>query len=139
MDDLLTLELDGEPVLEVEIPAAGPDNSSGLWIELAGEGAEHGGKTNKAEQVAPVLLHRQEDALEVVLNSPGDRNALSVHMRDALSEAFKLVAMDPSIRNVEVSADSANCSFSCCTSRRHWGSEATGSSIVCNNPPVTPS
>lgn len=72
---------------------------------LAGEGAEHRGKASKAERLAPVLLHRSEDVLEVVLNSPGDRNALSVYMRDALSEAFKLVAMDPSIHRVAVSGN----------------------------------
>ena len=72
---------------------------------LAGEGAEYRAKVGKAERVAPVLLNRQGHTLEVVLNSPGDRNALSVYMRDALSEAFKLVAMDTSVHRVEVSGN----------------------------------
>jgi len=37
---LLELELDGEVVLSLEIPSAGPDQSSSLWVELEGEGAE---------------------------------------------------------------------------------------------------
>ena len=51
-----------------------------------------------------VLLQRNGERLDVVLNSPETRNALSVPMRDALTEAFKLVAIDPSIRDVLVSA-----------------------------------
>jgi hypothetical protein len=50
----------------------------------------------------PVLLHRSDGRLEIVLNSPETRNALSVAMRDALAEAFKLVAMDAAIREVHV-------------------------------------
>jgi hypothetical protein len=38
-----------------------------------------------------------------LLNSPSNRNALSVSMRDGLSEAFSLVAMDDSIERVVVS------------------------------------
>ena len=52
-----------------------------------------------------VLLQRDSERLDVTLNSPETRNALSVPMRDALSEAFKLVAMDASIRDVFVSAN----------------------------------
>ena len=52
-----------------------------------------------------VLLRREGARLEVVLNSPETRNALSVPMRDALTEAFKLVAMDNGIRDVFVSAN----------------------------------
>jgi enoyl-CoA hydratase len=52
-----------------------------------------------------VLLHREGERLEIVLNSPATRNALSVLMRDALTDAFKLVAIDDSIRDVRVSAN----------------------------------
>ena len=52
-----------------------------------------------------VLMARTGDTLDIVLNSPDTRNSLSVPMRDALTEAFKLVAMDASILNVEVSGN----------------------------------
>ena len=40
-----------------------------------------------------------------MLNSPETRNSLSVAMRDALTNAFKLVAMDESITSVQVSGN----------------------------------
>jgi hypothetical protein len=49
-----------------------------------------------------VLLERDEARLMITLNSPENRNALSVPMRDALTNAFKLVAMDDTIELVEV-------------------------------------
>lgn len=52
-----------------------------------------------------VLLEREGDRLHIVLNSPETRNSLSAAMRDALTEAFRLVAMDPDIRAVEVSGN----------------------------------
>ncbi len=51
-----------------------------------------------------VMLHRQGDDLHVVLNSPGNRNALSAAMRDALSDAFRFATQDGSIARIEVSA-----------------------------------
>ena len=53
---------------------------------------------------SPVLLDRQGDQLTLVLNQPENDNAFSVEMRDALWEAFKLVELDDSIRQVNVSA-----------------------------------
>ena len=53
---------------------------------------------------SPVLMERTGTELSILLNSPNNRNALSVSMRDGLSEAFSLVAMDNSIENVVVSA-----------------------------------
>ena len=53
---------------------------------------------------SPVLMERTGTELSILLNSPSNRNALSVSMRDGLSEAFSLVAMDNSIENVVVSA-----------------------------------
>ena len=52
----------------------------------------------------PVLLDRQEDRLCITLNRPDNRNALSVELRDALAEAFSLVNLDASIKEVQVSA-----------------------------------
>lgn len=53
----------------------------------------------------PVLLEREGQLLQIILNTPENRNALSVPMRDRLSEAFKLVAMDDSITQVVVSGN----------------------------------
>ena len=52
-----------------------------------------------------VLVEREEGALNVRLNTPSNRNALSVAMRDGLTDAFKLVAMDDSILEVHVSGE----------------------------------
>lgn len=52
-----------------------------------------------------VLLDRRDDALRIVLNSPGNRNALSVTMRDALANAFRLAVQDSAIGRIEVSAN----------------------------------
>ena len=49
-----------------------------------------------------LLLERQDSALRLVLNSPASRNSLSAAMRDALSQAFRLVAMEPGIESVNV-------------------------------------
>ncbi len=52
-----------------------------------------------------VLLKREDDRLSIVLNSPDSRNSLSAALRDALSQAFRLVAMDPGIELAEVTAN----------------------------------
>lgn len=64
-----------------------------------------------AGQTPPILLlERRGDDLQLRLNSPANRNALSAAMRDALTDAFRLVAMDSGIRRVHVSG--AGPSFS---------------------------
>jgi enoyl-CoA hydratase len=50
-----------------------------------------------------VVLERARDRLHIRLNSPETRNALSAVMRDALTDAFTLAAVDTSITVVEVS------------------------------------
>lgn len=72
---------------------------------LADYRAGHPTKGSKAQPIQPVLMQRAADRLKIVLNSPENRNALSCYLRDALAEAFKLVAMDPSIVHVEVSGN----------------------------------
>lgn len=64
---------------------------------------------NRAEAVfAPtddgpaVLMHRDGDAIRLVLNRASNRNAMSVEMRDALVEALSLVIADASIERVEI-------------------------------------
>ena len=51
----------------------------------------------------PVVMERKGAELSILLNSPGNRNALSVSMREGLNEAFSLVVMDDSIERVVVS------------------------------------
>ena len=51
-----------------------------------------------------LLLDRQAERLDLVLNCPENRNALSRAMRDALTDAFRWVVQDLSITRVEVSA-----------------------------------
>jgi len=58
---------------------------------------------NDVELSDPVLLEREGALLRITLNTPQNRNALSVPMRDGLSEAFNMVAMDASIEKVIVS------------------------------------
>ncbi len=50
-----------------------------------------------------VLMARQGDRLDIRLNRPGRRNAMSVEMRDALVEALQLVIADDSIVRATVS------------------------------------
>jgi 1,4-dihydroxy-2-naphthoyl-CoA synthase len=60
-------------------------------------------KVGNSNVPSPVVMERTGTELSILLNSPGNRNALSVSMRDGLSEAFSLVAMDESIERVVVS------------------------------------
>ena len=55
------------------------------------------------EPGAAVLLKRQYDTLCLELNRPGNRNAMSVEMRDALCEALQLAATDSTIARVTIS------------------------------------
>ena len=74
-----------------------------MWLK--GYRAINRDKVTRAEREHPVVLDRRGDRLDIVLNSPADRNALSIFMRDALTEAFKLVAVDGCITTVNVSAN----------------------------------
>ncbi|MGB1581478.1 MAG: enoyl-CoA hydratase/isomerase family protein [Nevskiales bacterium] len=56
-----------------------------------------------AEDGPAVLLERQGAELQMVLNRPGNRNAMSVEMRDALNEALQLVITDEAIETVRIS------------------------------------
>ncbi|HKI74810.1 MAG TPA: enoyl-CoA hydratase/isomerase family protein [Pseudomonadales bacterium] len=67
------------------------------WLETRPTKSQH-----KDIGERPVLMSRKEGHLDITLNSPSNRNALSAPMRDALSEAFKLVDMDASITSVDV-------------------------------------
>lgn len=54
------------------------------------------------ESGPPVLSNRCGDQLTLVLNRPENSNAYTAEMRDALAEAFRLVELDTSIRQVSV-------------------------------------
>lgn len=61
----------------------------------------------RASDGPPVLLERHAARLQIRLNRPERRNAISVEMRDALVEAFELVKGDATIERVEVSGAGA--------------------------------
>ena len=65
------------------------------WLDTRSEGKPLG-------DVDAVRVSRSGTLLEVCLDTPDRRNALSVPMRDGLTEAFKLAAMDASISHVQV-------------------------------------
>ena len=88
--------------------------ASGLVIESLGYGMLQAGseftdwlqhqpmRASKTPVAEPVHLDRQDSTLNITLAQPENRNALSVAMRDGLTDAFSLVAMDPSIEDVIV-------------------------------------
>ncbi len=51
----------------------------------------------------PLLLERHGGRVSARLNRPGNRNALTVEMRDALVELLELVLLDESIERLEIS------------------------------------
>lgn len=55
-------------------------------------------------EAAPLLLHRSGATLRLTLNRPGQRNAIDATLRDALSEALALAALDATITHVVVDA-----------------------------------
>lgn len=56
-----------------------------------------------ADDGPPLLIERCNGTLEIRLNRPSSRNAMSIEMRDALVEAFELSVIDDGIRQIEVS------------------------------------
>lgn len=56
-----------------------------------------------ADEGPPVLLQRDGDVLQIRLNRASRRNAMSAELRDALVEAFALVAADDSLRIARLS------------------------------------
>lgn len=70
-------------------------------------------RENRVARILPpdddlLLMVRDDDCLNLVLNGEQTRNSLSAAMRDRLTEAFRLVAMDPGIGSVNVSANGPN-------------------------------
>lgn len=91
-----------EPALNVE---------SAVYATLQG-GAEYAAwlaglpeqKPVEAEAGPAVQAEREGDALRLMLNRPGNRNAMSMEMRDALIEVLRLVEADSSIARVSLQA-----------------------------------
>jgi enoyl-CoA hydratase/carnithine racemase len=79
--------------------------------------AERGPATPKPSP-QPVLLDRDGDHLTITLNRPECHNAVDVAMRDALVEAFALVAADPVLT---VTLEGAGPSFSSGGDLREFG------------------
>lgn len=55
----------------------------------------------------PLLVERADNNLHVHLNRPTRRNAISVEMRDALTEVFQLIATDLSLQHISISGNGA--------------------------------
>lgn len=53
----------------------------------------------------PVRVDRAGDTLEIVLDRPGRGNAFSADLRQALVDALRLAALDPSLANVRLSGE----------------------------------
>ena len=97
-----------------------------VWAGLAAESATYAALLGSAPFLAwrqgrpprptppaaepPVLVHRHDGCLRVVLNRPQVHNAVDTPMRDALVEALALAAADATIEVVELSG--AGPSFS---------------------------
>lgn len=77
------------------------------WLTGYRESRERSRGTASSEG-SPLRLLREGSRLHITLDNPSNRNALSVTMRDALREAFQLVAMDNTIQQVVV-AGSGPC------------------------------
>lgn len=58
-----------------------------------------------ADNGSPLLIEHDGNNLRVALNRPDRRNAISVELRDALTELFQLVIADKSIEQVAISGN----------------------------------
>jgi enoyl-CoA hydratase/carnithine racemase len=70
------------------------------WLE-GRQAPDHSGE----ECDLPVRMERDGNHLEIVLTDPGNRNAFSVRMRDALYEALQLLDLDPDIDSCRISGE----------------------------------
>jgi enoyl-CoA hydratase/carnithine racemase len=64
-----------------------------------------GDSTNAPDPAPPVLVERNGDELRVVLNRPHRHNAVTTALRDALSEALTLAAIDDTIAAIQLSGN----------------------------------
>ena len=70
---------------------------------LAANGSNTG--VSASDDGAPILIHRTAGRLELRLNRPANRNALSVELRDALCEALQFVLSDRTIAHVTIAGE----------------------------------
>lgn len=97
----VTEELPLEPALTVESMAYATLQGGAEYARwLAGRGAA--AEPGPAEDGPAVELRREGGTLALTLNRPGNRNAMSVEMRDALVEALGLARADERIAAVEI-------------------------------------
>jgi hypothetical protein len=71
----------------------------GQWL------SERGERPDRAEEDTSepaVLVERDGDRLELLLNRPTRRNAVDVRLREALVEALQLAAADPSVTEIRL-------------------------------------
>jgi hypothetical protein len=73
--------------------------------EFAAWRASRGVPSLPPDPEPPVLTSRDGDELHIVLNRPHRHNAVTMALRDALSEALTLAAADDSIRAVHLSGN----------------------------------
>lgn len=73
-----------------------------------------------------IIVERYDERLDITLNRPGSRNAISVEMRDALVEAMQLVLADASLRCVRFAG--AGACFSTGGDLREFGTAANPAS-----------
>lgn len=68
--------------------------------------AERGERTRKPRPTAAVVrVERDRETLVITLDRPEVRNAYGARMRDELTEAFRLVDVDPTIKRTELRGD----------------------------------
>jgi enoyl-CoA hydratase len=70
---------------------------------LAANGSNAG--VSVSEAGPPILIQQTAGGLELRLNRPANRNALSVELRDALCEALQLVLSDRTIAHVSIAGE----------------------------------
>jgi enoyl-CoA hydratase len=73
------------------------------WLEQYRDSHPNHPQVPPAYDGPPVLLTRHEQDLVIVLNRAENNNAFSAEMRDALYDAFQLVALDKTIKSARVS------------------------------------
>ena len=75
-----------------------------IWLRHYSEAHPASGNNAIPTESPAVLLSRDKNKLQIVLNRPDNQNAFSAEMRDALFDAFQLVALDDTIEQAHVSA-----------------------------------
>lgn len=67
-------------------------------------------RSQKGEECAVTMVHRDADTLSITLNRPRAHNAMNAQMRDELVNALQIAAADPKIRNIVLDGNGASFS-----------------------------